>query len=496
MPLLLPASGAPGASADRLAASPPLRRVALAVAALVALTAAVALPSVIAVPVALGQPARAVARTYVPADQLVSFQPTVSLDQFIATLDPVFRRVTGRGVVDPEARMTPIGVSVQGMHFFDAFVYVLAANRLAYRENDRYFVVEALDAAAAADAVAAAAAAPPTTAVAGTGTPAALAPTRPSAPPRPAGLEGVGADTREIRINAVLFDLNVTKARETGLNWAAILGGSGGGSGGSGGASGGGGGAAGGDAASGLSLGLKTGDFFDLFRGRVFGPEQISFSTLVQFFRALESEGVGRTVANPSVTVRSGVKGRVQIGSDIPIFTRDFQGNTQTQLVSTGTIVEVTPTLFSEPADTTEGSPILNVIHLNVSLDKSTPRLFNGATSFDRNNATTQVMLLDGEQTLIGGLYSVERTRSRSGIRYLKDLPILGRIFGFEQTLDSQRELLMVIQAELVDPLAERQQRGLTPADVLRERREEVRRRLDGVTPGMGARAVFLDDKK
>lgn len=443
-----------------------------------------ALATLALVPVmAQAQPARPVTRTYVPPDQLVSFQPSVPLDQFLATLDPVFRRVTGRGVVDPEARATPIGVPVQGMHFFDAFVYVLAANRLAYRENDRYFVVDDV-ANTMTPSVSAVAngASVPTTAPAGAGTPTPLAVRGDG---RPEGLRDVRADTREIRINAILFDLNLSKARETGLNWSAILGSANGGSGGSGGSSG------------GLDLTIRPGDydnasgnFLERLGSIIKGADEIPFSTLVRFFRLLENEGVGRTVANPSVTVRSGVKGRVQIGSDIPIFTRDFQGNTQTQLVSTGTIVEVTPTLLSEPADTTEGAPMFDFIHLDVSLDKSTPRLFNGATSFDRNNATTQVLMLDGEQTVIGGLYSVERTKSRGGVRWLKDLPLLRYVFGFEQTLETQRELLMVIQAELIDPLSER---STSPRDLLRERREEVRRRLEGVTPGMGRTAPFLN---
>ena len=73
----------------------PSRRVSrlMVAAVLLAALAAVALS-----PVARAQPARPVTRTYVPPDQLVSFQPTVPLDQFLATLDPVFRRVTGRGV--------------------------------------------------------------------------------------------------------------------------------------------------------------------------------------------------------------------------------------------------------------------------------------------------------------------------------------------------------------------------------------------------------------
>ena len=71
---------------------------------------------------------------------------------------------------------------------------------------------------------------------------------------------------------------------------------------------------------------------------------------LLRLFRYFETQGLGRTLASPSVTVQSGEQGRIQSGSDIPIQIQDFQGNTITQFISTGVIIDVTPTLVSCPA--------------------------------------------------------------------------------------------------------------------------------------------------
>ena len=414
------------------------------------------------------RPPERVVRTYVPPDQLVAFGPGVPFDRFLAALEPIFQRVTGKTPVDPEGRTSPIGVNVQGMHFFDAFVYVLARQKLTYRENDRYFVV----ADQAAEAVAAEE----------------VTTERPSAqtPQQSVFLEderagdgastGVNLGTREVKINAVIFDLNVSKARDLGVDWRTFFKASGGvPNGGLG------------DPQAPLNQGtqLGVGDFFDLFGDRVTGPSSVSFAQLGELFRFFEDRGLGRTVANPNIVVQSGKEGRIQVGADIPIQTRDFAGNTQTQLIPTGVIIKVTPTLISEAADTSAGAPVIDFAHLDVLIERSAPGLFNGAVSISRNQATTNVLLVDGEQTVIGGLFSTERTTNKSGIAGLKDIPLLGRLFSHEEVVETQRELLVVLQAEVVRSVTDRAQNPAGEQDLLEQRRNEIRERLRTTTPAL-----------
>ncbi len=385
------------------------------------------------------EPTQRMVRTYVPPDQLVSFQSTVPFDQFIETLNPIFKRVTGKELVDPEGRTMPIGVTIVGQHFFDALALVLQRNGFAYRENERYFVVHE----PAAEEVY-------------------LQQSRNSVD-RPApetGTNGatISLGTREIQINAILFDFNVTKARELGMDWNI------------------------GGGLEGDLVKLKTDGFFDLFGGAVEGPAQIPLTSLSQLFRAFEENGLGNTLANPQITVTSGVQGSIQIGSDIPIQTRDFSGNTITQFVQTGTIVKVTPTLYEEPADTAPGSDVVDFVHLDVIVEKSGGRATGSGTPIiDRNRSETKVLLLDGEQTVIAGLYSTDQTTLRRGIPLLKDLPpwFLGLryLFGYEQTITQQRELLIVLQARVVDSLADRNGRApLDEGELLRLQRERMQR--------------------
>lgn len=418
--------------------------------------------SAVFAPVASAQdaPNQRQVRAYIPPDQLVSFLPSTPFNRFVEFVDPIFLRVTGKQIVDPEARTTPIGVSIAGLHFLDAFELVLQFNGLWYQETDQFFIVGTAPEANAG--------------IAATGGPATG-----KEPDVPATI-----DTREIQINAILFELNHNRARDTGINWNVFFGDQAGQQGNSG-ATGGGGGnfsSSGGNNQTFQTLPrffLRTDDLFDSIDDLVLAPDQIDFSDLTQFFRLLENEGIGETIANPQVTVQSGQQGRFQSGSDVPVQVRDFAGNTVTQFFSTGIIVDVTPTLITQRPD--DDSPEIDFVHLNVGVEKSGSTPSTSGPIINRNTATTQILLLDGEQTIIGGLYSTEEVMSRSGIPVLKDLPGwffgLRYIFGRTQTAVTQNELLIVLQAKIVNDIPTRAQ-GPLQNDLLRRNRSEIENSL------------------
>jgi len=108
----------------------------------------------------------------------------------------------------------------------------------------------------------------------------------------------------------------------------------------------------------------------------------------------------------------------------------------------------------------TSGAPVLDFIHLNVDVEDSNSQPSGSGPIINRNQASTQILLLDNEATAIGGLISTQKTTRRSGVPILKDLPgwVFGLryIFGSETTNVTKQELLIVLRAEIVDPLRAR----------------------------------------
>lgn len=386
------------------------------------------------------RPDRRKTQTNIPSEQLVSFQPSVSFERFLELVNPVFQRVTGKPVVDPEERSTPIGVSISGMHFLDAFEKVLEAQGLTYKETSTAYVVQSPD-------------------VDGGSASSETAEAEPEGEKEPS-LASLA--TREIRIDAILFNLNLTKIRNRGLKWNEVF-----------------------DPPENEGTSdfvVNTESLFESVNDVLQAPSEVPVGRLRRFLNVLEQDDVGKTISNPEVTVQSGRAGKIQVGQDVPIQTTDFSGNTVTQFFETGIIIDVTPTLITEPVADTAGAPTVNFVHLEVKVEDSNSQPTASGPVINRNMANTQVLLLDGESTAIGGLITTQQTTARSGVPVLKDLPgwVLGLryIFGTESTNRQKQELLIVLRAEIVDPLRARMERGVD-GDLIDQRRQRAREALE-----------------
>jgi hypothetical protein len=384
-------------------------------------------------------------RTYIPPDQLVSFSAATPFNQFVEFVNPLFQRLTGKAVVDLTERSQPIGINISGLQFIDAFELVLERAGLMYRETDRYFLIE---------------------------TPSQVAPLagpQTVAAPAATGRAGIAvtAEDREIQIDAIIFEVNLDRFREAGTNWSTIFGegtGSGGGTG----------------TGDQLRFFLNTERAADRISDVVIMPNRVDFREIVSLFRYFETIGVGETVANPSIVVRSGQEGRIQSGSDIPVTLRDFAGNTVTQYIPTGVIITARPVLIVDDTDP-DVDPV-EFIQLIINVERSAGRLGATGIIIDKNQATTEVLLLDGEQTAIGGLYSTEESISRRGVPILMDIPLLKYLFSYNTRSIIERELVIVLQTRLLDPLRTRARRPL-PGDAIDESLRDTQRQLNRALP-------------
>ena len=416
------------------------------------------------------EPPKTQMRTNVSPDLVVSFSPEIGFDQFVERINTIVEDEVGKPVIDPKGRTSNIGVKVSGMYFLDALEKVLRANGLTYTEaKNALLIKEARESTQKTVNTDTSGTAPPAT---------------------------IGS--RAVRINAVLFSLNLTAVRDRGLRWDAILGsatGGGGGAGGQGGGTGGRGGGGGGGATGGVGQGtgqgqqgrqfvIETDNLFKSVDDILEAPDQLPLSRFRRFLNLVEQNGMGRTIANPQVTVQNGKQGQIQVGQDVPVQTTDFAGNTVTEFVKTGIIINVTPTLQSAPVADTSGAPIADFIHLDVKVEDSNSQPSPAGTIINRNTASTQTILLDQEATVIGGLISTQKTKSRSGVPVLKDLPgwVLGLryIFGTTQVNVTKQELLIVLEAEAVEPIPSRYAEGRKEKrDLLKQRRERSSEAID-----------------
>src|SRR4030066_1943613 len=251
---------------------------------------------------------------------------------------------------------------------------------------------------------------------------------------------------REVRISAVFCEIDVLEARKVGFDWRFLLSGeqtniagvlrseterdpeTGGGG-----------------QSQGLPPEFKLGVTSDFRIGDFFGQ-----ATAV--FKFFEQNDLGEIISNPSIVVRDRNEGKIQIGSDFSVRTRDFAGKTVEKFFPTGTIIIVKPYINKEGG--------LDYALLNISVERSSFQTSELTTEIRKTTAATQVLMLNGEETAIGGLFLNEELVVRNGIPFLKDLPwwVFGirYLTGYDQTIVRKKELVILLKTELIPTLQER----------------------------------------
>jgi len=353
-------------------------------------------------------------KDYTNPDELVTMSESLPFNQAVELLSKVSESISGKRIVSSVDKPEPIGVEIVNMPYDKALLIIVQYANLSFEEKRDIIVIASkeLEAMLSADTYA-------------------------------------SVNSRQVKISAVFFEMDIQKSKKIGIDWRILLNGESTDLGGllrtepektndnEGG---------GGDATQdALQPEFNLGIASDFSIGSFFGQA-------TALFRFFESEGLGEIISSPSIIVRDRSKGSIQVGSDFSVRTRDFAGNTVEKFFPTGTIIEVTPFIHNE-----EG---LDYILLDILVERSSFTQNETTTEIRKTNATTQVVMLDGEETVMGGLFVTEEAIVRNGIPFLKDLPwwVFGIRFltGSDETITRKKELIILLKVELVPTLKER----------------------------------------
>jgi len=112
------------------------------------------------------------------------------------------------------------------------------------------------------------------------------------------------------------------------------------------------------------------------------------------------------------------------------------------QLQTIGIQLKVTPHLTSE-------KKIIMDLHPEVS-DLAFGRHGAGRPHHQHVEADTRVMVDDGQTAVIGGLIRTNETTVHLGVPILKDIPLIGLLFGSKSTSKQNRELIIFVTPKLM----------------------------------------------
>lgn len=401
-------------------------------------------------------------REYTNPEEMISFDRRTPFQDAVEVLTNYAQQYENRFIIDRTNSTGPIGVSLPAMHWKDALNYIMRVRKLVVLESEDILEIVTEQEAAA------------------------LSQSEESV--QSSGISGEEIDgisittgTREVRINATFFEGNKRALREIGVDWSTITSnvpdnisdfvGE--------------------DASEGIPGTDFDGRFVSVNATGAQNVSQSVFSSIVNLgdigggievqalFSAFEADNLGQILATPSVKVMDGQEGRIQVGQDFSIKQRDFAGNVTDQFFSTGTILLVRPQIV-EVGDTT-------LIYLEMEAERSSAQPDPVSTVINKQQANTHALLLDGESTVIAGLYRTEESEVRRGVPILKDLPGwffgLKYLFGYNSIDRQESELVVLLQAELEEPLQERMRRSFqSKGELLSEKQQRHRNDMEYIS--------------
>ena len=184
------------------------------------------------------------------------------------------------------------------------------------------------------------------------------------------------------------------------------------------------------------AAGLGSGGAISATLGSVTGATQLDLR-----LSALEATGKARILSTPKITTSDNKEAVIESGRSIPYATVS-QSGTQIQFIDATISLTVTPHITPD-----------NFVSMKIVATKNEADFANqvqGTPSIIKKKANTEVLIRDGETTVIGGLYKTTKQENVAGVPWLMKIPIIGWLFKKKSDRDDGEELLIFITPKII----------------------------------------------
>jgi general secretion pathway protein D len=190
---------------------------------------------------------------------------------------------------------------------------------------------------------------------------------------------------------------------------------------------------------------------------------------------ALGSLSKINVVSSPKLLTLDNMPASIEVGDQIPVVTQTTQNTTSgdtplistVQQLSTGVILSVTPRIGSS-----------GMVYLTISqeVSEAVPTTSSSIISptVEQRKLQTTVAISDGRTVALGGMIRRSDSEGNSGIPYLKDIPVVGSLFGPQSDNRQRTELLIFLTPRVIK----------SPS-AASEVTDDLRKALDGVREAM-----------
>jgi general secretion pathway protein D len=170
---------------------------------------------------------------------------------------------------------------------------------------------------------------------------------------------------------------------------------------------------------------------------------------------ALLSASDSRLLQSPRVRTADGFPASIRIGDRIPIATGSFQPgvggvginplvNTQFNFEDVGVNVDLTPKIHNDREIS---------LHIEVEISNVRDHVDIGGIQqpiIGQRKITHDIRIVEGEASVMGGLNQTQTFKTKAGVPFLGEVPILGNLFSTTKTETNENEILIVLIPHIV----------------------------------------------
>ena len=174
--------------------------------------------------------------------------------------------------------------------------------------------------------------------------------------------------------------------------------------------------------------------------------------SLVAELQALESTGDLRVLSQPELTVQDNREATITSGRDINVRVSTAD-DTDVITIPAKLITTITPHISPE------GSLLMRITLQNRHPDVKT---VDGIPEILERSIDTTLLVENGETIVLGGLKVEDSNNSEDGVPILKDIPLLGVLFKYEEEKITTDELMLIVRPTII-PTGKNRVSSLTP---------------------------------
>ncbi len=169
------------------------------------------------------------------------------------------------------------------------------------------------------------------------------------------------------------------------------------------------------------------------------------------YYRLLKTDSATRILANPQLRTSEGIPAQARFGERVPVPVTTFApiaaGGVQTQPITSfnyepiGVNIDITPRMHHDDSVT---------LALKVELSSISGKGFGDLPTFGSRQINTVIRLKDGETNMLAGLIRDEERTSFATIPGLGDIPIIGRLFGYNRKETQETDIILTLTPRIV----------------------------------------------